>query len=206
MNNRVKNVLLLVLVVGLVGMTSAYALLSQRLEINSTATVKGSTLDVHFVQESLSQPILAGQAEVTTAPSLSATTLDELDVTLTTPGDSVSYTFDISNAGSIDAKISEYKINQNGDGIVCTGNGSSAQTDADTVCNGLTYTLTYAENTTEEQTENVITAGTAVAQDQVLKAESTVKVKLTISFNGTTVPKDDVTITGLDAYMIYAQD
>ena len=47
-SNKKKNTLLLILVVGIVTMTIAYAALSTTLQINSSATVKGGTWEVRF--------------------------------------------------------------------------------------------------------------------------------------------------------------
>lgn len=204
-SEKVRNVLLGVLVVGLIGLTVAYASLSQRLDIKSTATVKSSTWKVKFAN--LSAESTVGTANVTTQPTLTDTLVSGLNVELTKPGDAVSYTFDIVNEGTIDAKISTYKINSKDDGIVCTdATASTSSESATTVCNGLTYTLVYANDTTADATGSVITAGTPVAQDQELKAGQSATVKLTVSFDSETVPTSDVTVTGLDAYMIYEQN
>ena len=204
-SEKVRNVLIGVLIAGLIGLTVAYASLSQRLDIKSTATVKASTWAIKFANLSAANTV--GTARVTTQPTLTDTLVSGLDVELTKPGDTVSYTFDIVNEGTIDAKISTYKINANGDGIVCTDADASTVSDsATTVCNGLTYTLTYTSDTTADQTGSVITAGTPVAQDQELKAGQTVKVTLTVSFDSEKVPSSDVKVTGLDAYMIYEQN
>ena len=46
MNNKVQNIVLGVLAVALIGITVAYATLTQQLKINGTATVKAGTLKV----------------------------------------------------------------------------------------------------------------------------------------------------------------
>ena len=204
-NNKSKNILLGVLAVGLVGMTVAYAALSQKLDIKSTAKVKASTWDIHF--ENLSTAQTVGTGKVVTEPTLSATQITGLNVKLQKPGDSVSYIFDIKNAGTIDSKIGEYKINTKDDGIVCTDeSGSTDSADATLVCNNLKYTIVYSEDTTADQTGDVISSGSSFTTDQQLKAGNKISAKLTVTYDGDAVPTNDVTITGLDAYMIYNQN
>ena len=48
MNNKVQNIVLGVLAVGLIGITVAYASLSQQWTINGTAKVAAATWDIHF--------------------------------------------------------------------------------------------------------------------------------------------------------------
>lgn len=203
-NEKIKNVILGVLLVGLIGMTTAYALLSQRLDINSTAKVKSGSWDIHFAN--LVKGDVTGNAVVKTEPTLSNTSIQGLDVELTKPGDSVVYTFEIYNSGTIDAKISSFKINSVSDGIVCTdAAGQTSSEDATNTCSNLNYALTYAEDTTEDATENIISAGSSISEDQMLLAGQKVKMKLEISYTGSFVPGDDITVTGLDSYIIYEQ-
>ena len=202
--SKIKNILLIVLVVGLIGMTVSYAAMSQRLNIKSTAKVKASTWDVHF--ENLSQGIIVGTGNIIKNPVLSNTSIKNLDVELQKPGDSVSYTFDIKNAGTIAAKIGEYKVNTSADGIICTDqSGNTDSADSTLVCNNLKYTFTYAETTKVEQTNSVISSGTTIKENQELNPGEKVKVKLTIEYNSDKALSSDVAITGLDAYMIYIQ-
>lgn len=204
-NNKAKNILLLVLVLGLGGMTIAYAMLSQQLNIESTAKVKASSWDIKFAN--LSTASKQGATNVVTEPTLTDTLISGLNVELSKPGDSLTYTFDIVNNGDISAKIGTYTLNQINSGIVCTGTGDTATTDSELVCNNLNYSLTYTNATTTAQTGSVIEAGTALAADQELNAGKTVNVTMTISLNSdmTTLPSNDVTIDGLDAAVIYQQ-
>ena len=140
MDNKVKNVLLIVLIIGLVGMTSAYALLSQNLEISSTAEVVGSNWDIHF--ESLTQDDQSTGTVATPAELDSSTVISGLKASFKLPGEYVAYTFDISNAGDIEAIIESVSEPT----ITCTPEGA----DATLVCENVTYSLTYTSDTTEE--------------------------------------------------------
>ena len=205
--NKMQYVILAVLVLGLGGLTVVYASLTQKLNISSTAEVVGGTWDVHFANGQAPEEI--GTAKLTKAPKLENSQITELAVSFTKPGDKVNYVFDIVNAGSIDAKIDEYTINSVANGIVCTdANGSTDSADAQLVCNNLEFTLTYAEPTTVDQTENIIAAGAPVAQGQIVKANKDVTVVLTIGFKptATAVPANDVSITGLDIDIDYLQN
>ncbi|MBP3635260.1 MAG: hypothetical protein J6J17_02210 [Bacilli bacterium] len=206
MSNKIRNVVLIILAIALIGMTIVYAALSQTLNITSTAKVKASTWDIHFAN--LSEATKVGGANVTTPPTLASTTISGLDVSLVKPGDSVSYTFDVVNNGSIDANLGTYTINTKGNGITCTdSSGSTTSSNATNVCNNLIFTLTYNTATTAAQTGTAISAGTAVAKNQKLKAGQTVKLKLTVTFNSaaTSVPTSDVTISGLNSTLVYDQ-
>lgn len=193
MSNTVKNVILGILVVGLIGMTVAYAALTQQLDIDSTAQVNASTWDVHFAN--LSSATLVGNPTIATEPTLSAHSITGLDVAFTKPGESVTYTFDVVNAGSIPAKLNSVKINAKDSGIVCTDEaGSTESADAVLVCNNLTFTVSHADDTE------------FIVGEQLAADNGTQEVKLVVSFDGTAVPTTKVTVDGLDAIFEYIQD
>lgn len=124
-----KVMAIVALLIGVLGLSIAYAAYSQTLTINASGTVNKATWDVHF--ENLSTGATTGKAEVADAGKLTldATTIQGSLGTLKAPGDSLTYTFDIKNAGSIDAKIGSIKVNStevSGESIVqpvCTKNG-----------------------------------------------------------------------------------
>lgn len=204
MNNRVKNIILIVLVIGLLSMSIAYAILSQNLDVSSRATVKGSTWDIHF--ENLSDVSTIGNAKVNSNPILGITSITELKALLTDTGDEVSYTFDVVNNGTIDAVISDYIINKAGNGIVCTDSfGSTNSQNATAVCSNLDFKLTYASTTTSNQTNTIIEEGTQVQKGQQLNHHQSIKLKLTLSYSGSSYSSRDIYISGLDAIITYSQ-
>lgn len=80
----------------------AYSALATRLEVSGTTTVNTvGTWNIYF--SNLSTPTITGDVEITRA-NLS-TTMFDLKATLTKPGDSVSFTFDVVNDGILDAKL-----------------------------------------------------------------------------------------------------
>ena len=136
-NNRVKNVILAVLVVGLVGMTIAYAGLTQQLNITDNQVTVSSIWKIRFASNPTSAA--SGTASVQTSASLAddRTTLSGLRATLIKPGDYVTVNFTIQNEGTIAAKGSATTINLGN--LTCTnGSGSSlTSTQLSTFCGKL---------------------------------------------------------------------
>lgn len=115
MNNNTKNILLGVLIVGLIGMTVAYAALSTQLKITGTASVPNVTWDIkikEFAKQANTPSVISGQTNTATGPaSLTATNstlISGLAVGFKQPGDKVVYTFKLANEGTIDAKLSSF--------------------------------------------------------------------------------------------------
>jgi|SRR5574344_1524167 hypothetical protein len=178
---------LVALAFAVIGVSVAFAAMSQTLTINGTATVSPA-FSVKFAN--LSAPVLVGTASVTTAPTLTATHIGNYAVKLTQKNDSVTYTFDIKNTGTINATLSTLTKAT----PTCTGTATDttqAASDATTVCSNLTYTLTYT------------TGGAAVQANDTLDANTTKNVTLKISYNSDTLPIDDVNVTNLDITLVY---
>lgn len=197
---KIKVLSVVALLVAVLGLTVAFAALSQTLTINGSATVNAASWDVHF--ENLSEATIGGGAEVVTKPTITedGTSIQTFKVKLTKPLDSVIYTFDVKNAGSINARLT---------GITkaatptCTGSGDSATTDAEKVCSGLTYKLTYAAG--DHMGEEVSTSNSDLA------AGASAKLQLELSFDiesntAVNIAKNDVEISGLDIALTYGQN
>ena len=138
--NRVRNVVLGVLAVSLIGLTVAYAQLTQRLNINGTAKSKSNTWDIHFenLKSTVTGNAVLSQDNPLTIVS-NSTTISGSVGNLSLPGDSIVYTFDIANKGTISAQLSA-------DPIISTPECSSNDaTGATVVCENVIYTLTYAD-------------------------------------------------------------
>lgn len=178
--------------VAVVGLTVGFAAFSSTLSINGTGTVNASSWQVRF--ENLSAVTKTGTATEVTAPTINTddTNIGDYDVTFTTPGDSISYTFDVANNGTFDAEVSTITIPT----PTCTGNGADATTDAANVCNNLSYTLTYAD-------------GTAIVASDKITAGSKKTMKLTLTYSDAVtadlLPKDDVKISNLGITILYSQ-
>lgn len=104
---KVKILSLAALIVAVLGLTVAFAALSQTLTINGSASVNAAEWDVHF--ENVGNEETYGDSSVT-LPSVSGTKLSNYSMTITKPGDYASFEFDIVNSGTIDAQISKITI------------------------------------------------------------------------------------------------
>ena len=104
---KIKVLSLVALIVAVLGLTVAFASLSQMLTINGTANVNAASWDIHF--ENLTSDTI-DDAMVNAEPTLSATKITGIDVTLTKPNDGATFLVDIVNGGTIDAKIDSVEI------------------------------------------------------------------------------------------------
>lgn len=184
-----KTLFLIVLAVSVFGLGIAYALLSTTLTITGTTSVSAATWDIHFNNLGATH---TGDATYTLPQFTSATSLTDYEIVLTKPGDSVTFTFDIVNAGTISSTLSSLtKGTPSCSGVAGSSTGT---TDGPIVCSNLTYSFTYSD-------------GTPVASGDTLNKGETKSVKLTLTYNSgaSSVPANDVAITNLDITMIYSQ-
>lgn len=187
--NRVRNVVLGVLAVSLIGLTIAYAQLTQRLNINGTAKSKSNTWDIHFenLKSTVTGNAVLSQDNPLTIVS-NSTTISGSVGNLSLPGDSIVYTFDIANKGTISAQLSA-------DPIISTPECSSNDaTGATVVCENVIYTLTYAD-------------GSKIKTGDILEKGEKKAAKLTISLKNSmsAVPSAEVDITNIAAVLNYNQ-
>ena len=127
-----------------------------------------------------------------TIPTLTSTSVGTYSVVLTKPGDRVVYTFNVTNDGSIDARLAAFtKPNP-----VCTGTGTGAIADANMVCDNLIYTLAYSE-----------AGNPLVMQNNTLATGQTRTLVLTIEYpmSMTTVPANEVIIQFPQVTLLYEQ-
>lgn len=187
--NRVRNVVLGVLAVSLIGLTVAYAQLTQRLNINGTAKSKSNTWDIHFenLKSTVTGNAVLSQDNPLTIVS-NSTTISGSVGNLSLPGDSIVYTFDIANKGTISAQLSA-------DPIISTPECSSNDvTGATVVCENVIYTLTYAD-------------GSKIKTGDILEKGEKKAAKLTLSLKDSmsAVPSAEVDITNIAAVLNYNQ-
>ena len=179
----------LALVLSVVGISVGFAAMSTQLNVNGSANVVPASWKIKF--NNLSDATITGNALVTTAPTIQSDThIGNYAVKLTKPGDTVVYTFDVVNSGTIDAELSSYDFAQ----PTIAGTGATAEADAEIVRNNLVYTLTYAD-------------GSAVKQGDTLAKDETKSLKLTVGYNSTAteLPTASVAITGMDVTFVYSQ-
>ena len=192
MNNKIQNIVLGVLAVGLIGITVAYASLSQNLTINGTAKVAAATWDVHF--EGMNAGTATGYATIPTTGKLAAsgTSVSGNIGTLKAPGDTITYTFNVKNAGSINAKISSITAPN----LTCApATSGGSQTVANNVCANLTYTIEYtSESPKTIAVGNTLTAG----------ASKNITLKIVNSSNAT-LASEDIAVTASPMIINYVQ-
>ena len=103
---RTKALVVVVLLIVVAGLTVAFAALSATLNINGTAYLDAAKWGIKF--ENLSEPVSVGTATTTGTAKIEETKSAEItgiNVSLSTPGDKVTYTVDLVNEGTINAKI-----------------------------------------------------------------------------------------------------
>ena len=103
---RTKALVVVVLLIVVAGLTVAFAALSTTLNINGTAYLDAAKWGIRF--ENLSSPTKIGSATTTGTAKIEETKAAEItgiNVSLMAPGDKVTYTVDLVNKGTINAKI-----------------------------------------------------------------------------------------------------
>ncbi len=201
-NLKILAIVAIVLAVG--GLSIGFASFAQVLSIeNTAATVSPANFSVIFTN--LQPAVTTGQAVVVSEGTLSpeSTVIDGIDVTLLNPLDSFSYTFDISNTGTMPAKLSSItKAGIDSLELSCVGSGADAATDQTNVCDSLEYTLVYAD-------PGEAWDGLAVGVNDTLAVGEAKTVELKLVYNpadSSLLPKEAVSIGNLDIALNYTQD
>ena len=180
-----KNIVfgMLALVVSVVAIGLAYAGFTGTLNINGTGNVVSSKWDIYFAN--LSNAATTGTANVVTPATISPKTkIGDYYVELATPGDSVTYTFDVVNDGSFDAVLTTLTKSA----PTCSGGAI--------ICNYLSYTLKY-------------TNGAEVAENDILLQGQTknMTLKLTLDSNmpASALSSTEVSVSNLGITLLYSQ-
>ena len=182
---------ILALLVGIIVISISYAAFTQNLNINGTGNVQATSWSVHFAN--LTNAVTSGTAHEDVAPTIKASRTDigDYEVSFYTPGDSITYKFDVVNDGDYDAKIA----------VVTKGTPSCSGTDTTSntnVCNNLEYTLKYTSNNQD------------VAVNDTLRKNETKNMTLVLRYKSTIgqneLPTAEVTVSNLGITLQYAQD
>ena len=182
-NNYLFGVLALLVSVVAIGMV--YAGFTQTLNINGTGNVVASKWDIYFAN--LANAVTTGSANVVTPATISPKTkIGDYYVTLSSPGDSVTYTFDVVNGGDFDAVLTTLTKSA----PTCSGGA--------TICNYLSYTLKYTSNNSD------------VAENDTLLVGQTKNMTLKLMLNSNTpssaLPSTEVSVSNLGITLLYSQD
>ena len=186
-NERTRNIILIVLAVCLIGITVAYATLSQNLNISGVANVDKTSWNIHFTN--VLTPKVEGQATGGKAVlNDGKTVLTISEGTLSAPGDKIVYTFDVINEGDLPAEV-ETTLTQMES---CKAENGS---DVSIFCNKIGLDLVYA-NTKEK-----------VQKSDRLLSKETKTLNLIITYDKdkllTTLPTSPIILSNITSTINY---
>ena len=149
---------------------------------------KSKKWNVHF--ENLSSVNLGGTAKEIKEAVINddSTYIGSFRIQFNSIKDTASYTFDVVNAGMIDAVLRKKSISE----PLCSGTKNTAINDAAIVCDNFKYRLTYLD-------------GSEMEYGDVLLANSKKTLKITMWYDGDTWPINSVMVYNLSASVIYSQ-
>ena len=184
-----KVLAILAILIAIAGMSISFDSFSTKLDINGYASMGNANWHIYF--DNLSSAEVKGEAEEITHPTITnnSTSIGTYYVKLNRPNDSISYTFDIVNAGGLDAKLTTLNMPK----PICVGSGANKEIDEKLVCDHLKYTLTKLD-------------GSTYSLADVIKKEERLTVKLTLTYEGDTLPNEEVKIEGLGIDLNYSQN
>ncbi len=186
-SRRFKIISIFILILAVIGLSIAYAAMSEVLSITGTAKMNSADWNIKFNNLTVTK---TGDATFI-LPKLSDTSLLDYEVNLTKPGDGVTFNFDVTNNGNMDARIGTLTIEK----PECVGTGSNSVNDAKTVCNNITYKL-----------KNLDGEDVKVGDFLEKKTTKTLQLSLIYDSDADSLPSDDVTVKGLNINIIYDQD
>ena len=187
-NDKFKNAILIILAVCLIGITVAYATLSQNLDISGVAKVGKTSWNIHFTK--VLTPKAEGYAEGGKATLNSdSTVLTVSEGILKVPGDTITYVFDVINEGDLDAEVETVLT------TIDSCKASDNTTDVTMYCDKIKYDLVY-QDTKEAVKKN----------DQLLKGESkTLNLIITYDKNKelTSLPNTEIVLDNITSTINY---
>ena len=150
-NDKFKNAILIILAVCLIGITVAYATLSQNLKISGVANVDKTSWNIHFTN--VLTPKVEGQATGGKATlNTGSTVLTVSEGTLSAPGDKITYIFDVINEGDLPAEVETTLTTMKS----CTAEDGS---DVSIFCNKIGLDLVYADTKEKVQKSDRLLSG-----------------------------------------------
>ena len=186
-NERTRNIILIVLAVCLIGITVAYATLSQNLNISGVANVNKTSWNIHFTN--VLTPKVEGQATGGKATlNDNSTILTISEGTLSAPGDKITYTFDVINEGDLPAEV-ETTLTQMES---CTAEDGS---DVSIFCNKIGLDLVYAETKEKVQKSDRLLSGETKTLNLIITYD---KDKLL-----TSLPTSPITLSNITSTINY---
>lgn len=159
--------------------TIAYAVMSQTLIISGNVSKIGGTWNIYFDNEEVYSLTGSAVSDVLEVSNEDQTVLN-ISASLTNPGDSITYIFDVVNGGTINAKLNSW------------GFENTSEFNAFINQYNISYVLTYSN-------------GTPLAQDDYLAAKDSATMKFTLTYNGTEAITDNDVSVPIKIKLIYAQ-
>ena len=176
-----KDMLIVILLIGILAMTIIYANFTRRLNIVSANEIKSSDWNVHFenlVQSDTSTATVNSPATIAEGK----TVINSFNISLKKPGDFIKYTFDVYNAGKIDAKLDGFEKTE----PVCSPSSY--------ICDNISYIVKYTDNS-------------EINPGHILKSGERKNITLIIKLSDTleTVPNMKIDVSNLTATFYYVQ-
>lgn len=184
---ELRQKLLLVASLIIVFVTIVYLLTSTDL-----ITVKGynnmdfAKWDIHF--ENLKEKTI-GDAKIIKSPKIlkNATYIGDYEVSLTKPGDEVIYTFDVVNSGTFNSSLKDIIMSN----IKCISS-INLKKDEEIVCGNIIYELEYLD-------------GNKLKINDELESGDRRPLKLTLKYDGNTLPEENVEVYNITTILLYNQ-
>ena len=186
-NERTRNIILIVLAVCLIGITVAYATLSQNLNISGVAKVDKTSWNIHFTN--VLTPKVEGQATGGKATlNDSSTVLTISEGTLSAPGDKITYIFDVINEGDLPAEVETTLTTMKS----CAAEDGS---DVSIFCNKIGLDLVYSDTKEKVQKSDRLLSGETKTLNLIITYD---KDKLL-----TTLPTSPITLSNITSTINY---
>ena len=186
-NERTRNIILIVLAICLIGITVAYATLSQNLKISGVANVDKTSWNIHFTN--VLTPKVEGQATGGKATlNTGSTVLTVSEGTLSAPGDKITYIFDVINEGDLPAEV-ETTLTQMES---CKAENGS---DVSIFCNKIGLDLVYADTKEKVQKSDRLLSGETKTLNLIITYD---KDKLL-----TSLPTSPITLSNITSTINY---
>ena len=187
---KIKVLTTMFLVAAVLGLTVAFASLTQLLTITGTASSGKSSFDVYF--ENITNETI--NASFTKEPTITSKTNIDYVVKMNGTASSATVKFDVKNNSTFDVDLSELTI-----GTPTCAATVDTGVSVENFCNALSYTLVYDNNGSSENVEQ---------GKLTIPAGESKHMTLKLSYNITdarNLPADDVTITILGVSMNFMQ-
>ncbi|HIU40117.1 MAG TPA: hypothetical protein IAB68_02300 [Candidatus Aphodocola excrementigallinarum] len=181
---KIKVLSVVALIVAVLGLTVAFAALSQTLTINGTANVDAASWDIHFETISSNKN---GDATINDFPHIAGTSITRINVTLTKPNDGVEFRTRIVNDGTVDAKIDSVEISplcEIGSPVEsCDWNndGQVTEEDVQKVNDNLFFSIAYD-------------GGISLKKNDTLNAGETKQINISVAYYKVTNSEDGIII------------